>query len=101
MLSETFKQFRGKDAFVDIFGQNPAKRQILSALIMNRHIVLVGPPGIGKTTFAKNVARLLPSLKANDCPYNCDPSNPVCPQCKTTKLKTKDLEGIRRFVRVQ
>ena len=101
MLSETFKQLKGKDAFIDIYGQDPAKRQILSALIMNRHIVLVGPPGIGKTTLAKNIAKLLPSLEVNDCNFHCDPKKPFCPQCKTGSKKIKTLKGEERFVRIQ
>ena len=96
MLSETFKQFKGKDAFIDIYGQEEAKRQILSALIMNRHIVLVGPPGIGKTTLAKNIAKLLPEAKVNDCNFHC------IPECKISGAKkTKILKGEERFVRIQ
>ena len=76
MLGEIFKKFNIQNAFSDILGQNKAKKQVLSALIMNRHIILVGPPGIGKTTFAKNVAKLLPELKVNDCSFHCDPNNP-------------------------
>jgi len=101
MLSQTFKQNLGKDVFDDIYGQEKAKKQMLSALIMNRHVILVGPPGIGKTTFAKNVASLLPDVDGNDCPYNCDPKDPVCPQCKMNKIKIKKLKGINRFVRIQ
>ena len=102
MLSETFKQFKGKDAFIDIYGQEEAKRQILSALIMNRHIVLVGPPGIGKTTLAKNIAKLLPEAKVNDCNFHCIPDKPFCPECKISGAKkTKILKGEERFVRIQ
>jgi len=101
MLSNVFKQLKVKDAFEDIYGQDEAKRQILSALIMNRHIVLVGPPGIGKTTLAKNISKLLPELKVNDCNFHCLPDHPFCPECKSNKVKTKNLKGMERFVRIQ
>ena len=101
MLSETFKQHKDKDPFADIYGQEEAKKQILSALIMNRHIILIGPPGIGKTTLAKNIAKLLPEITVNDCNFRCTPENPQCPECKTKKPNTKKLKGIERFVRLQ
>src|SRR3989338_1464323 len=50
-----------KDQFTDILGQDKAKQGIKSALLMNRHIIIVGPPGIGKTKLAKNIAKLLPN----------------------------------------
>src|SRR3989338_5745118 len=101
MLSEIFKQEKALDLFTDIYGQNSAKKQILSALIMNRHIVLVGPPGIGKTTFAKNISKMLPSLVVNDCNFHCDPKAPFCAECKSGKSKPKTIKGDDRFIRVQ
>ncbi|MEK6876173.1 MAG: ATP-binding protein, partial [Nanoarchaeota archaeon] len=41
-----------KDPFTDIIGQDNAKQAVKSALLSDRHIILVGPPGIGKTTLA-------------------------------------------------
>ena len=48
-----------KDPFTDIIGQYEVKKAVKSALLADRHIILVGSPGIGKTTLAKNVAKLL------------------------------------------
>lgn len=101
MFQETFKQYKGQDAFSQILGQDSAKKQLLSALIMSRHVILVGPPGIGKTTLAKNVARLLPDVELNQCSFHCDPKTPFCPECKTKGNKSKKLKGEDRFVRIQ
>jgi len=48
-----------KDPFTDIIGQDKVKIAVKSALLSNRHIILVGSPGIGKTTLAKNIANIL------------------------------------------
>lgn len=50
-----------EDIFQDIIGKEDAKFQIKSALAAGRHIILVGPPGCGKTTFGKCIAKALPS----------------------------------------
>ncbi|MBN2420830.1 AAA family ATPase [Candidatus Woesearchaeota archaeon] len=102
MTQEHFKKiFMQGDAFTDILGQDKVKHDLKSALLMNRHVLIIGPPGIGKTTIAKNAAKLLPDMEVNDCPYHCDPKNPVCPECKLGKSKKKLISGSERFVRIQ
>ncbi|MFH1439327.1 MAG: ATP-binding protein [Candidatus Woesearchaeota archaeon] len=110
MISDELKsKLLEKDLLGDILGQENVKHQLKSALLCGRHIIIVGQPGIGKTTLAKNVAKLLPDLKVNDCGYNCLPDNPLCPSCfsdhlsntKKTKVKTKTISGMQRFIRVQ
>ncbi len=101
-MSEHFqKVFLQADPFTDILGQEKTKQQLKSALLMDRHVIVLGPPGIGKTTLAKNIARLLPTMTLNDCEYHCDPKTPLCPECKTKKLKTKKVTGEERFIRIQ
>lgn len=89
------------DPFSDILGQDNAKKQLKSALLTGRHVLILGPPGIGKTTLAKNLAKLLPDLTVNDCSFNCLPDNPVCPECRARKQKTRKTKGIERFIRIQ
>lgn len=91
-----------KDPFQDILGQEEVKQGLKSALLAERHVVIVGPPGVGKTTLAKNVAKLLPRIKVKDCPYHCLPEKPICPECKAGKIKkTKEISGLQRFIRIQ
>lgn len=90
-----------QDPFGDLLGQEEAKKQLLTALLMKRHVILVGPPGVGKTTLAKNIAKLLPAIKVNDCPYHCDPQAPLCPSCIKKHPERHEIKGEERFVRVQ
>ncbi|MFO7710914.1 MAG: ATP-binding protein [Candidatus Woesearchaeota archaeon] len=89
------------NVFTDIIGQNETKEQLKSALLMSHHMIIVGTPGIGKTTLAKNVAELLPTLELSECAYHCHPDDPVCPFCKQGENKTKKVPGRDRFVRIQ
>jgi magnesium chelatase subunit I len=81
------KKILEADPFKEMIGQQEEKDQIKSALLSNRHIILVGPPGIGKTTLAKNISMLL------DPDYVTDPIS--------NKKSTKKVSGQERFVRVQ
>jgi len=105
MLNEQLKEsfLKNKDPFTDIIGQESAKQGIKSAFLMNRHIIIEGAPGIGKTTLAKNIAKLLPDIDViQGCSYHCTPESIICPSCKkNNSYKTIKLNGIKRFVRIQ
>lgn len=83
----------------EILGQERVKEELKSALLARRHIILVGPPGVGKTTLARSVAELLPSARTCSCPFRCSPAEPWCAACRAGE--TEIVEALRPFVRVQ
>ncbi len=99
-FTEIFLSDKGK--LNSIIGHEDVKEQLKSALVSGRHIIIVGKPGVGKTTLANNVASLLPEITVNDCGFNCLPENPVCPSCIAGRTKkTKTISGTARMVRIQ
>jgi magnesium chelatase subunit I len=100
-MEDIFKTNLLKLEFEDILGQDNVKKQIRSALFTERHIIIVGPPGVGKTTIAKNLLRFMEKKELNDCSYHCNPQNPICPECLSRKSKKIIIKPEELFVRVQ
>lgn len=100
-MTDQFRETFRKHPLGDILGQEHVKRQLQSALLAGHHVIITGPPGVGKTTLAKNVAKILPPVELNDCPWHCSPGQPQCPSCREKKPKTRKISGGQRFIRVQ
>jgi magnesium chelatase family protein len=55
-----------EDDFGEVRGQEMAKRAVMIAAAGSHHLLMVGPPGAGKTMLAKRVPSILPRLTADE-----------------------------------
>lgn len=56
----TFEKSIISKEFEDVIGQVDIKNQLKSSILMRRHTIIVGPPGIGKTTLVRSLSKMLP-----------------------------------------
>ncbi|MCP4603805.1 MAG: hypothetical protein GY847_25355, partial [Proteobacteria bacterium] len=91
----------------ELFVRQDKRSSLLSSLLCGHHLLVVGPPGSGKTAVINNLSALLDDIEVvEDCPVHCSPQNPSCPWClerqsQGERLHSTVLPAEDRLVKVQ